>query len=432
MPGWSPALPGRLTAAKSKIDLRGGRSPRAFVAAGLIAIGLFVRPLAAADTGPWDLPRLQQMPKVEWIDDVDQGSYRLKRLKLEQEPYDGKPTRLFAYLALPKGVKGPVPGIVLVHGGAGRAFLAWAAQWASYGYAAIAIDLNGRDDRYEHMADGGPVMGEATLMTDIAQRPVRDMWPYLGVAAAIRGVSILQAENGVDPKRIGMMGISWGSFTASIAASLDERVAFSILVYGVGVYRSDLDLKATLDRLPEPAHRAWRENFDPMRYLPQMKAPVFWMTGATDSFTVDSWTKSHGLTASSFTLLRLLPRWPHGYQPSWNAAEARVFADAIVLGGQQMAPVGPAKISGGKVTANYSGKTAPVLGDVVFTTDASGRWQDRAWHTQPAKLDKDTATVSADLPAGAGAVWFNVTDARGLITSSPCLFLERAASPPQR
>ena len=209
------------------------------------------------------------------------------------------------------------------------------------------------------MTDGGPVMGEATLMTNLAQDPPRDLWPYLGVAAAIRGVSILRAEPGVDPQRIGMMGISWGGFTTSIAGSLDDRLAFAIIVYGCGVYHSDMDLRAVLDKLPASARETWMNNFDPRRYLPQLKIPVFWLTGATDGFTVDSWTKSQSLTHSSFTLLRLLPRWPHGYDPSWNTAEPRIFADAIVRNSTQLLQVATIRQTGHTLTASYAGKAEP-------------------------------------------------------------------------
>lgn len=398
------------------------------IAAAVVFTTLVSARAAADDTGPWDVARLAQPPKIEWLEESDQGGYRLKRLCFEHEPYQGKPTRLFAFLALPKGASSPLPGIVLVHGGAGKAFLPWAVQWAGYGYAALAIDLNGRNDRGEHMSDGGPVMGEATLLMAIARSPPRDMWPYLGVAAAIRGVSILNAEPGVDPQRIGMMGTSWGGYTTSIAASLDDRIAFSILVYGCGFYHSDMDLRGTLDRLPEPARNTWMENFDPRRYLGRLKAPVFWLTGATDGFTVDSWTKSHQMTSSSFTVLRLLPRWPHGYEPGWNAAECRVFADGIVRGSAQLLQVGAIRQAGHVVSATYAGKTEPAFADLVYSTDRDGRWQDRSWCSRPARLEKTKAELAAELPAEAAACYFNLTDKRGLVTSSPCLFLLVASS----
>ena len=66
----------------------------------------------------------------------------LKALWLEGEPYGGKPTRVFAYLALPAGASAEkkAPGMVLAHGGAGTAYASWALTWAKRGYAAIVVD----------------------------------------------------------------------------------------------------------------------------------------------------------------------------------------------------------------------------------------------------------------------------------------------------
>ena len=85
-------------------------------------------PLAAADpapvpaTTPWDLPRLQDAPPAHtWI----QQDGPIHSLTYAGEPYQGHPTRVFAYYASPTTLgstadKPPYPGIVLVHGGGGK------------------------------------------------------------------------------------------------------------------------------------------------------------------------------------------------------------------------------------------------------------------------------------------------------------------------
>jgi hypothetical protein len=68
----------------------------------------------------------------------------VKALYYEGAPYQGKPTRVFAYLGFPKVSPGTqVPGIVLVHGGGGSAFEVWVRQWNARGYAAIVMDTCG-------------------------------------------------------------------------------------------------------------------------------------------------------------------------------------------------------------------------------------------------------------------------------------------------
>jgi dipeptidyl aminopeptidase/acylaminoacyl peptidase len=55
--------------------------------------------------------------------------------------YQGKPTRVFAWLGIPEGASAdnPVPAIVLVQGGGGTAFKNWVRMWNERGYAAISI-----------------------------------------------------------------------------------------------------------------------------------------------------------------------------------------------------------------------------------------------------------------------------------------------------
>src|SRR5438105_12928216 len=69
-------------------------------------------------TGPWDLGRLRRPPRVTVLE--QDGA--LTSLYYEGEPYRGKPTRVFAYLARPEKVEGKLPAMVLVHGGGGTAF----------------------------------------------------------------------------------------------------------------------------------------------------------------------------------------------------------------------------------------------------------------------------------------------------------------------
>ena len=69
----------------------------------------------------------------------------MKSVFYEGLPYNGKPTRIFAWYGIPANAtkKKKVPGIVLVHGGGGTAFGDWIRLWNSRGYAAIAMDTCG-------------------------------------------------------------------------------------------------------------------------------------------------------------------------------------------------------------------------------------------------------------------------------------------------
>ena len=94
---------------------------------------------ASRFTGPWNLEMLKAVPKAEW----GERTNLVQSLYYEGEPFNGKPTRVFAYYARPAEGDGPFPAMVLVHGGGGKAFSAWAEHWAKRGYCAIAMDLSG-------------------------------------------------------------------------------------------------------------------------------------------------------------------------------------------------------------------------------------------------------------------------------------------------
>ncbi|MBI3922802.1 MAG: hypothetical protein HY318_15385, partial [Armatimonadetes bacterium] len=94
-------------------------------------------------TGPmWDMKKLSKPPKVYPAEGFQAEG--VKALFYEGRPFKGKPTRVFAWLGMPKVEPGKkVPGIVLVHGGGGTAFDNWVRLWAERGYAAISMDTCG-------------------------------------------------------------------------------------------------------------------------------------------------------------------------------------------------------------------------------------------------------------------------------------------------
>src|ERR1700724_1833150 len=122
----------------------------------LSALLLFVA-AAHAQSGPWNLDELRKPQRVEWMD--KDGT--LRRLLYDAEPYQGKPTRVFAYYAEPEKIDGKLPAMVLIHGGGGTAFSEWAQVWAKRGYIAIAMDLAGQGEKRKRLPDGGPNQDDA-------------------------------------------------------------------------------------------------------------------------------------------------------------------------------------------------------------------------------------------------------------------------------
>ena len=88
----------------------------------------------------WNTPAFERAAQY---DRLDQG---VEAYFLQSVSYNDAPTYVFAYVGIPSTATkdNPVPGVVLIHGGGGTAFCAWVKMWNDLGYAAIAIDTEGR------------------------------------------------------------------------------------------------------------------------------------------------------------------------------------------------------------------------------------------------------------------------------------------------
>jgi cephalosporin-C deacetylase-like acetyl esterase len=186
-------------------------------------------------TSPWDIKILYQTPKIYPTKECEIKGF--KSFYYEGVEYKGVPERVFAYYKAPKGTPPPGgwPAVVCVHGGGGTAFPAWVQYWVDHGYAAIAMDLTGHlpegkfPNREWHKFGGPP---RITCFGDI-ELADREQWFYHAIAIVIRANSLLRSFPEVNPKKIGIHGISWGGVIVSTVRGLDPRFAFAVPVYGL-------------------------------------------------------------------------------------------------------------------------------------------------------------------------------------------------------
>src|SRR6185503_10187342 len=138
---------------------------------------------------PWNLNALFQPPMAQW----GATTGLVQEVFYEGEPSGGKATRVFAYLGRPAAhAEGRLPAMVLVHGGGGKAFKAWAEHWAGRGYVALAMDLSGNGPN-GRLPDGGPDQSDQTKFRNFTDADAAGMWSYHAVAAVLRGHSLLRA-----------------------------------------------------------------------------------------------------------------------------------------------------------------------------------------------------------------------------------------------
>jgi dipeptidyl aminopeptidase/acylaminoacyl peptidase len=123
---------------------------------------------------------------------------------------DGLP--LSGYLTLPPGRAGKnLPLIVLAHGGpAARdtpGFDWWAAAMASRGYAVLQVNYRGSDGLGPRLLQAGYGEWGKKMQTDLSD-----------------GVRWLAAQGTIDPKRVCIVGGSYGGYAALAGATLDRGV----------------------------------------------------------------------------------------------------------------------------------------------------------------------------------------------------------------
>jgi len=363
----------------------------------------------------WPLEALKRVPSSSW--GKQEGTVR--EVYYESIRFHGKPTRVFAYYALPQQGTPPFPAMVLVHGGGGRAFPEWARLWAQRGYAALAMDTNGRGPDGKHMQDGGPEEDAEDIVKfqPFAASEAREMWTFQAVAAVILGHSWLASQPEVDPNRTGITGISWGGYLTLIATGLDDRFKVSVPVYGCGFLYENSYWVPQFQRMAEDQRRQWIELFDPSRYVGGIRCPILFINGTTDPvYPLDSYQKTYRQVPGR-PYLSIRVGMAHSHEDGWAPPEIDAFVDSILKGGAPLTKLTEMELRQGQVRARLQSKVKVEAGQLHYTCEA-GPWQKRKWHSVPARIKEQT--ITAELPEQRPLVYYlSVTDQRGLTVTTP-------------
>jgi len=392
-----------------------------FTVFALVFVGVLACTASAADSAgmPWDLEALSAAPKVYAA--PDHGAEGVRAIFYDGLPWKGKPTRVFAYVAVPDLPDGrKAPAMVLVHGGGGTAFPDWVRMWTGRGYAAIAMDTcgcvagGGHKKRPRHDHGGPPGWGGFDQIAD----PLRDQWTYHAVADVVLAHSLLRSMPGVDAERTGLTGISWGGYLTCIVAGVDPRFKVAMPVYGCGYLGDNSAWVGRLGKMGSEKADRWLALWDPSRYLPAARMPMLWVAGTNDfAYPMDSLRKSYRLPKGP-RWLAIRPRMPHGHGgPGENPEELRAMADAVLRGGTPLATVLARGRDGRRVWVTFT-SPVPVAKAVLHYTRDTGTWKERKWQEAPAALDAAAGKVSAELPEGTTVYYVNLVDDRGLVVSS--------------
>jgi len=151
---------------------------------------------------------------------------------------------LTGYLTLPHGSSGKnLPLIVFPHGGpAARdtpGFDWWAQGMASRGYAVLQVNFRGSDGLGSRLLSAGYGQWGRKMQTDLSD-----------------GVRYLATQGTADPKRVCIVGASYGGYAALAGATLDKGVyRCAVSVAGVSDLRRQVAYSRTRGGLP--SERYW-------------------------------------------------------------------------------------------------------------------------------------------------------------------------------
>ena len=282
------------------------------------------------------LGTLTQVPKMHLAKGT-RATDNPKAIYFDALPYEGKNTRAYAWLGLPKKTVGKIPGVVLVHGGGGSAFKEWVERWNDKGFAAISIAVEGQTDNKVDNDEGKkewqkhPWAGPSRVgIFGDSDQPLTDQWMYHAVSQTILAHSLLRSQPEVESSKVGLMGVSWGGIITSIVMGIDSRFAFAIPVYGCGyLNEADNHYKPALSN-----NHAYLNGWEAGHRLSLATMPVLWLSWPGDKhFPMEILKKSY-LGQAGPNIVSLVPDMGHGHRPAWSRPESYAFAREIIESGR--------------------------------------------------------------------------------------------------
>ncbi|MEY3958765.1 MAG: Acetyl esterase Axe7A precursor [Verrucomicrobiota bacterium] len=337
-------------------------------------------------------------------------------------PWQGKPTRVFAWIGLPARLTGKVPGMVLVHGGGGTAFKEWVQKWNAEGFAAISIAVEGQTDVNENKAKGRPVWARHALSGPVrdgtfadTKLALQEQWMYHALADTMLANSLLRSLPDVDASKIGVMGVSWGGVITSTVIGLDDRFAFGIPTYGCG-HLFDAENhwgKALHD------NEGYRQVWDGMNYAGRVKMPVLWLSWPQDAHFPLGCQAEHYRKTPGPRMASLISKMGHSHPAGWNPPDSYAFARSVVETGKPWGGSPSATTKDGQAIATFVSTKRIDRAVLVSTTD-KGFTGARKWVESRAVAVSDESggtTASAPLPPGTTAWYVNAYAGQLTLTS---------------
>lgn len=197
-----------------------------------------------------------------------------------------RPSEVYAVLARPVSrTEHKLPGVLVCHGGGGKADEQVVAGWARQGFVALAPELPGWAAEQEINGltrfKGKPYGTNRFAVTPAVQSCA----VFDSIVAALGAFNLLETLAEVDATRLGITGISWGAYlTTLLCGYLDQRVKVAFALYGSGCYDAGTVFQEELNRLPEHERALWLRHYDAGKHADRITATFLLYAATNDSF----------------------------------------------------------------------------------------------------------------------------------------------------
>lgn len=184
--------------------------------------------------GPWP----ERTPlNLRVTGELDRGAYRVRKLLFDSRPG----FTVSANLYLPQGAAGPRPAVLSPCGHswlakAGDCYQEYAQALARLGYVVLIYDPMGQAERLQYPdGQGESLFGPGPSYPSVLEHNAMDRQlsltgDWIGrwfVWDGIRALDVLLAQDGVDPTRVGVTGVSGGGTMTAYAVACDPRLTMA-------------------------------------------------------------------------------------------------------------------------------------------------------------------------------------------------------------
>lgn len=314
----------------------------------------------------------------------------VEELEYTAEMYMGKPVRIFAVLAYPKGGKN-LPAIYWSQGGMYEAGTSWPLTWAAKGYMCINVTLP--HDIYN------------SFVRFTTERPEDGNLAHLALAQ-MRGITLLTQRPEVDAARIGVGGSSYGGFFSSLIAGADPRVKAGMSFFTTGEHKLGTGYPQFARLRTTDEVGIWSGTIDPAWRLRRKAVPFLWAVASNDHW--------HHLPAAIKTYqgsigdkrLAIAPNWYHAFPPNVDQQLIDWFDVYLMKSRKPYNQPSALELKNvdGKLVANWSwtgdnpAKKAELLVAYGRTRPWHDGWLFRYHHAIPAKIQGNSASAEIPVP----------------------------------